>query len=232
MRFEIEREGISPVNQRGRVSYNLLGTDSSLEDLIGKRVQITFSKIRNSPVKRVDRGVEPHILYIAADTKPYIGISPASALYYNLIKDSASLAMEIATFPNGKSKTKVLEELSGHGLTVGATPHDVVNMSQFGIGSLLDIYESYRPALFSAVVDVIPSYRPSVVYGDLKKHVINYPASSIGFNAPLPLELFEDGVILTILGIVGPNIVSDKGFFSWIALCEEGAVIEESDMYV
>lgn len=229
MRFEIEREGISPVNQRGRVSYNLLGTDSSLEDFIGKRVTITFSKFRNKPLKSVNRDNEPHILYIAADTKPYIGISPASSLYYNLIKDSASLAMEIATFPNGKSKSSVLEELSRNGLTVGATPHDVVNMGQFGIGTLLDIYESYRPALFSAVVDIIPSYRPSIVYGDLKKHVINYPASDIGLNAPLPLELFEDGVNLTILGIVGPHILSDKGFFSWIALCEKGAVIEEND---
>ncbi|OUV22092.1 MAG: hypothetical protein CBC55_04670 [Gammaproteobacteria bacterium TMED95] len=228
MRFEIEREGISPVNQRGRVSYNLRGTDSSLEDFIGKRLQITFSKFSSSPVKHVDSDDDPHILYIAADTKPYIGITPASNLYYNLIKDSASLAMEIATFPNGKSRERVLEELSGHGLRVGATPHKDVNMKQFGIGSLLDVYESYRPALFSAVVDVIPSYRPSVVYGDLKKHVINYPASSTGINAPFPLELFEDGVILTILGIVGPNIVSDKGFFSWIALCEKGAVIEQT----
>lgn len=228
MRFEISGEGISPVNQRGRVSYSITGTDKALEDFMGKRLVFSLTEPENSVSLAVEGVVnEAHVLYIAAGHTPYVRIAPASKLYQSLIHEGATIAMEIATFPNGKQNHKVLAELRSEAVATAPTKVDELNASRFGIGSLLDIYESIRPIIYSAVIDVIPGYRPSILYGDLKKHVINYPLGGTFKDKKLLLSQFENGLKAVLQGIVGPYIVTDEGYFNWLELTNRGGVIEE-----
>ncbi|MEG3764991.1 hypothetical protein [Alteromonas sp. 14N.309.X.WAT.G.H12] len=169
---------------------------------------------------------EAQVLYLAAGALPYVKIAPASSFYQRLVMDGVTLAMEIAIVPCSNKNDDILHQLKFRGVATSPSRHAGLSYPDFGIGTLLDYYEEIRPSLYAVVIDIVPGYRPSMVYGDLKKHVIRYPYKGEHKNELFSLGAYEDGVTSLVMGVFGPYIVTDMGYFNWMELTQGGGVIE------